>query len=215
MSIQQKNTTPFPWKRNILALFGLAVVLYSGYQLSNRFHLTEPHYLPLTALDYAIPFALWTVWPYFALVLLAFLPVGIGDTPLFWRTLIAFSVALTLNIAVWILFPTVYDRPPMPDGNDLTTFAYRWLCSIDTPANCLPSGHITSPAIGCWAIAKVYPRYRYLIWAVFALLSVTILTTKQHYIYDLPAGLLTAWIGIRASGPLYARFRKKRNFLLV
>ena len=206
-----KPTLPFPWKRNIAGLLVLTVVLYSGYQLSNHFHITVPRYLPLTALDQAIPFYLWTVWPYFLLVLLSSLPAGIRDASLFWRTLIAFTVAVSLNIAVWVLFPTVYHRPQMPEGTDLTTAAYRWLCSIDTPANCLPSGHITSPAVGCWALAKAYPRYRLLVWSLFALLSITILTTKQHYAVDLPAGLLTGFMGIWASKAVYAKLKKSRK----
>ena len=209
--MQNEPSLPFPWKRNILALFILTVILYSGYQLSNRFHITAPRYLPLTTLDDAIPFYLWTVWPYFLLVLLAFLPVSIRDTTIFWRTMIAFTVAVCTNISIWLLFPTIYHRPQMPIGNDFTTFAYHWLCSIDTPANCLPSGHITSPTIGCWALATAHPKYRKLIWTTFALLSVTILTTKQHYVIDLPAGLLTGFIGIWLSNSIYQKISIYRN----
>ena len=201
--MQNVPFTSFPWKRNILALLSLTVILYSGYQLSNRFHVTEPKYLPITALDKAIPFYLWTVWPYFLLVLLAFLPVSIRNATIFWRAMIAFIVAVSINIIVWLLFPTVYHRPQMPNVDGFTTFAYHWLCSIDTPANCLPSGHITSPAIGCWALAKAYPKYRILVWLLFSLLSITILTTKQHYVLDLPAGLFTAYIGIWLSTFVY------------
>jgi hypothetical protein len=206
----QQTNSAFPWKRNILAILALTVILYSGYQLSNRFHITAPQYLPLSALDQAIPFLLWTVWPYFLLVLLAFLPLGIRDTAIFWRAMIAYTVAITINISIWLLFPTVYARPQMPDGSSFTRFAYHWLCSIDTPANCLPSGHITSPAIGCWALSAAAPKYRTRIWTAFLLLSVTILTTKQHYVVDLPAGLLTAFIGIRSSKGLYRKFENGR-----
>jgi len=208
--MQQQPSSAFPWKRNILAILALTVILYSGYQLSNRVHITAPGYLPLTALDQAIPFLLWTVWPYFVLVLLAFLPVGIRDTTIFWRAMIAYTVAISINISIWLLFPTVYDRPQMPDGSGLTRFAYHWLCSIDTPANCLPSGHITSPAIGCWALSKACPKYRAPLWLIFAFLSITILTTKQHYAIDLPAGLMTAFIGIWCSKAIYHRFENGR-----
>lgn len=193
------TTTRIPWGRNAAALLPLTALLYAGYQLSNRIHLLEPRFLPLTELDRAIPMLLWTVWPYFLLVLLLFLPLGIRDRALFRRTLWAFTLAVCLNIAVWMLLPTVFPRPPRPEGGGLTGVAYRWLCSIDTPANCLPSGHITSPAVGCWALATEHPRHRLWIWPSFLLLSATILTTKQHYLWDLPAGLITAGLGIWAS----------------
>ena len=207
--MESKSADSFPWKRNIGAILALTVILYSGYQLSNRFHVFVPRYLPLTSLDQEIPFWIWTVWPYFVLVLLAYLPVCIRDSSIFWRTMIAFTIAISINISVWIFFPTVYHRPQMPDNQNFTTFAYRWLCSIDTPANCLPSGHITSPMIGCWAFSTAHPRYRLLIWTIFSLLSITILTTKQHYAVDLPAGLLTGAIGIWLSKIVYYKLRNR------
>lgn len=210
-AFMNNETAQFPWRRNVIAIFLLTVILYSGYQLSNCFHITEPFYLPLTALDCAIPFSLWSVWPYFLLVLLAFLPLSIRNATLFWRTMIAFTVAVSINIGIWILFPTIYPRPITPEGNGLTIFAYNWLCSIDTPANCLPSGHITSPAIGCWAMSKAYPKFRVFIWSIFSLLSITILTTKQHYVFDLPGGLLTGFIGIWSSNFLYHKIMTQQS----
>jgi hypothetical protein len=183
-----------PWGRNALTLLPLTTLLYVGYQLSNRIHLVEPFPLSLTAIDRAIPFLLWTVWPYFLLVLGLFLPLGIRDRALFRRAMIAFTIAVCLNIAIWMLAPTIYARPPLPENHGLTEFAYRWLCSIDTPANCFPSGHITSPTIGCWALANA-----------LALLAPTILTTKQHYLVDLFGGLATATLGILISGKFIAR----------
>lgn len=186
-------------KQRIISMFIITLVLYTGYQLSNRFHILDPRYLPLTRLDNSIPFLIWTVWPYFLLIFMAFLPIYIKDEHIFQRTMWAFIVGVCINIAIWILIPTVYYRPELPDNTNFTTFAYTWLCSIDTPANCLPSGHITSPLIGSWALSKYLPKHRVWIWTSFALLSLSIFTTKQHYTWDLPAGIITASIGIFAS----------------
>lgn len=195
-----ENEIGIPWGRNAAFLLPLTAFLYTGYQLSNRIHVFEPRELPMTVVDRAIPFLLWTVWPYFALVLLLFLPLGIRDRALYRRALWAFTFAVTINIVVWMVWPTVYPRPPRPDGGGLTGLAYRWLVSIDTPANCLPSGHITSPVVGCWALSREHPKHRIWIWPSLLLLSLTILTTKQHYVWDLPAGMLSACLGILASG---------------
>lgn len=206
-----KFKIPQPLGRNILGMFILTFILYSGYQISNHFHLVEPRYLPLTAADEAIPFLVWTVWPYFLLIFMAFFPIGIKDKALFERTMLAFTIGVSINIAFWLLIPTVFHRPLQPTETDFTSFAYRWLCSIDTPANCFPSGHITSPAIGCWAISKEYPKYRFRIGICFLLLSLSILSTKQHYIWDLPGGLLTAMAGIWLSGKIYSKFRLRKE----
>jgi hypothetical protein len=198
-------------KRNTLGMLLLTFVLYAGYQISNRFHILEPRYLPLTIVDNSIPFLVWTVWPYFLLIFMAFLPIVIKDKALFERTMLAFTIGVSINIAFWLLIPTIFYRPPLPTDTDITSFAYRWLCSIDTPANCFPSGHITSPAIGCWAISKEFPKYRLKIGLCFLLLSITILTTKQHYIWDLPGGLCTAMIGIWLSGKIYSMFKLRKE----
>lgn len=198
MSIFEAQNT----KQRIVAMLVVTLLLYTGYQLSNRFHVLAPSYLPLTFFDTSVPFLLWTVWPYFLLIFMAFLPIYINDVHLFRRTMLAFIIAVTCNIMVWIFAPTVYVRPPLPEEGGLTSFAYSWLCSIDTPANCLPSGHITSPLIGSWALAKYSPKYKWGIWFSFFLLSISIFTTKQHYIWDMPAGIFTASLGIFLSNKI-------------
>lgn len=203
MAVNESRVEPkirIPWGRNAASLLPLTAFLYTGYQLSNRIHVFDPRELPLTGLDHAIPFLLWTVWPYFLLIVLLFLPLGIRDRALYRRALWAFTFAVTINIVVWMVWPTIYPRPPKPEDPGLTGFAYRWLVSIDTPANCLPSGHITSPVVGCWALSREHPKHRVWIWPSLILLSFTILTTKQHYVWDLPAGVLSACIGIWLSG---------------
>lgn len=200
-----------PLCRNIFGMLLLTVVLYAGYQISNRFHILEPRYLPLTAIDDSIPFLVWTVWPYFLLIFMAFLPIAIKDKALFDRSMMAFTIGVSINIAFWLFMPTIFYRPVQPTDADFTSFAYRWLCSIDTPANCFPSGHITSPAIGCWAISKEFPKHKLKFGVAFLLLSITIFTTKQHYIWDLPGGLFTAMIGIWLSGKIYSRLKLRKE----
>lgn len=208
--MEDKIQTGIPWRKNTIVFSVITFVLYSGYQLSNRFHLKES-YLPLTPLDSAIPFLIWTVWPYFILIFLTFLPYGIKDRALFGKTMLAFIIAVTLNILFWIFLPTIFMRPALPADTGITTFAYRWLCSIDTPANCFPSGHITSPTIGCWAFSKQYPKYRIWIWLSFLLLSISIFTTKQHYFWDLPGGLLTAAFGIWLGSKIYCKINASKK----
>ena len=173
--------------------------LYTIYQATNRYHLYTPASLPSTAIDHAIPFWTWTVVPYFLLIGGMYLPALVSSVPLFKRTLAAITVGLLIIYTIFFLWPTTYPRPPLPEGTAFFDDWYRWLTVIDTPANCFPSGHITAPAIGCWAVSKQYPRWRWLIWLLFIPLSLTILTTKQHYVWDLLGGLATAIIGVWAT----------------
>jgi hypothetical protein len=180
---------------------GWTSALYTIYQLTNRVQWWPPIELPLTALDTAIPFWPWTVIPYFALIGLMYLPAFVADRALFHRSLRALTIAVLINYAIFALIPTTYPRPPLPAGDGLGLSWYRWLTTIDTPVNCFPSGHITAPALGCWVIIREHPSWRVPTAIVFALLALSILTTKQHYVWDLFGGLATAWIGWRLSRP--------------
>lgn len=171
-------------------------VLYIGYLLTNHFQWFTPHNLPMTAVDEAIPFWPWTVIPYLFLILGMYLFAFIDRRDDFFAALLALTIAVSINYSIYLFYPTVYPRPPLPTASGWVYDVYRWLVGIDSPANCLPSGHITTPAIGCWYLARHRPQLRWPLLALFTALALTTLTTKQHYVIDIPAGLLTAAIGV-------------------
>jgi hypothetical protein len=183
---------------NALCLAPVAALNTAGYLLINHHHLRPPIELPLSALDRAIPFWPWTVWPYAVLLLVdVLLPLALRNRAIFFDTLAAYSVAILLNFAIWALFPTSYPRPTSPAGGGfMTTAAYHLLVAIDSPASCFPSGHITIPIVAVWGLGREHPRLKAGLWIGLSLLAVTVLTTKQHYVVDVAGGLATAWIGI-------------------
>lgn len=196
-------------KLAIVTLFMLAnsaIYLYLNHNPS-----AEPNLLPMLWIDERIEFMAWTVWPYTLLMVAnVTLPFLIKSRALLYWTLRAYVVGISLNIFIWIIYPTTYPRPPLPAGNTLSELWYLTLMSADTPNNCLPSGHITIPAVMVWALSRQWPRFAVAapMWAGFLLLSVTILTTKQHYFWDLPAGLATAVVGVGAA-TLYDAMRAR------
>ncbi|XXF78555.1 phosphatase PAP2 family protein [Myxococcaceae bacterium GXIMD 01537] len=193
-------------RRNVKVVLPLALLQGVGYVLLNRHHLREPTLLPLTALDRDTPFLVWTVWAYAALLSSDFLlPLFIRDGRVLNDAIRAFLVVIAVNFAVWAAFPTSYPRPPPPQGDSLSERFYRLLVAADTPTNCLPSSHIAIPAVSLWALSREHPRRAPLLWAGFALLSLSILTTKQHYVVDLFAGLAVAALGIAVSLALRRR----------
>jgi membrane-associated phospholipid phosphatase len=174
---------------------GVVIPLYAIYQLANRVHVFEPRFLPQTSIDQAVPFLPWTAVPYIMMTSLVFLWIFVRDPRHFWRSLLACVIGFGINILIWSFYPTVIARPPLP-APSLASLAYRTMVLTDTPANCLPSGHITMPLLACYAFVRERPRAGWVIWPIFLLFSVTLLTTKQHYLIDVPAGALTATIGL-------------------
>jgi membrane-associated phospholipid phosphatase len=140
------------------------------------------------------------VVPYFMLIGGMYLPALLSQRVLFIRTLIALTVGVLINYATFALFPTTLPRPALPTGDGFHLTWYRWLVSIDSPVNCFPSGHITAPAIGYWALAQEHLRWRWEFGLIFIPFALSILTTKRHYAMDPLGGLATAAIGVWASG---------------
>jgi len=180
-----------------------ACVCTSSYLLINHFSLREPTLLWKSPIDDWLPFMAWTVWPYIILLFTDyFFPLMIRERALFRRTMRAYALAAAISFVFWALFPTTLPRLGfVPTGEGLSEVTYRLLISMDPPNNCFPSGHISIPTVVYWGLCQQWPRWRVPLWASFALLSLTILTTKQHYVLDLiggvGAGALGLWLSHR------------------
>ena len=96
---------------------------------------------------------------------------------------------------------TTFPRPDAPTGSSFSEEGYRILIAADSPLNCFPSGHISVPTLMLWGLYKQYPSARVQIplLTTFALLFMTILTTRQHYILDLIGGMMSGGIGVAVS----------------
>lgn len=176
----------------------LSAVLYLG---SNRWH-AAPMHLPLTPLDTWVPFLPASGWLYasvYALLLWAFVVVDGLDRAT--RLLYALTAVQVVAALVFVFFPIVYPRElvALPAGTwpihaDLVAFWRR----IDSPANCLPSLHVTTCLLSLIAF-RTGPARRWLpAAALLAALSIaSTLTFKQHYAVDLVAGLVLSGIAHR------------------
>lgn len=154
--------------------------------------------LPLTAFETALPFLPATVWLYFALLACEIvLPLLVRSRDEFRRLLIGYTVAMSIAFATYALSPTHYARPTPPAADTVTGWAYGILIGLDTPECCLPSGHVIVPALAAWSVFRDRDR----VWpiAVIAFLVPSVLTTKQHYLWDVLAGLALAVIAVLAA----------------
>ncbi|WP_372237572.1 phosphatase PAP2 family protein [Enhygromyxa salina] len=171
----------------------------------------EPHVLPLTSLDRAVPFVPWTVWLYGTITwvsLIAWLTIPTrADGARLMTTILIASATCAL---VFVLVPTSFPRELYP-LTELDSASARELARVrdaDSPTNCLPSLHVAL----AWGIALTWAdtlkrrtaggarawrwiaRGAPLVWA--ATISVTTLTTKQHFVVDVPSGMIVgglAW----------------------
>jgi PAP2 superfamily len=167
------------------------LVCAAMYLIPPHVHLADPALLPLTALDRAIPF-----WPASGVVYFAVFPfllacfLELPDFDQATRFLYACLFAQTVGFIFFLVWPTTYPREvfPLPQsagslGATLVTYAR----TTDTPANCLPSLHVSTVVICVGALRG--SRYFVPALGLGVPLALSTLTFKQHYVADAIAGL--------------------------
>lgn len=178
--------------------FGLTASIYGSYGYLNANPPFTPQLLPMTLVDHAIPFLVWTVWPYAFLSLGNFvLPFFIKRRDNFLQMTVTLAAAMVIHVTFWSLMPTTYPRPPAPVGTTLSHQFYLLLISVDTPGNCFPSAHVAAPSVILFFLCRERPRIAPYLWTVFGVFALSILTTKQHYLWDLMGSFITVVVALR------------------
>jgi hypothetical protein len=157
--------------------------------------------LSLGPLDRAIPFLPWTVWLYGTITWVCLGAwLTLPDRAAGARLLTTITIAAIGCSIVFVLFPTSFPRELYPLGSldSPTMRELARLRSADSPTNCLPSLHVAL----AWGIALTWTssisgrplaRAAAIAWAL--IISITTVTTKQHFVIDVPTG---ATVGVFA-----------------
>lgn len=188
-SIVDRLRKPYP---NSVPAIMLALIIpwYHVIVMINR---GRTMFMPELALDRAI--TLQPVWmlAYGSVWIFAFLPVFVVRQPALTRR--AMLAALTVIGAAYVGFlayPTVLPRSePLGEGFFAKSLEVNY--SLDPPYNCFPSLHVA------WAFVAALTCYRVhrgvglvaLVWA--AIIGVSTLYTKQHYVVDVIGGIAIAY----------------------
>ena len=191
------NTTK---SRILFFLVGAAATLIL-YQTTNRIHLYEPQLLEFDAIDKIMPFWTWTTWVYFTEYVIFFCAYfGLKKSENVSRYFYAYMGILLFSCIVFVFYPVTFPRADYPIlGNSISDQALLFLRTyMDSPANCLPSLHVSSCFISSfcfWGESRKKAVF-YFVWS--SLVAISTMTTKQHYWIDVwTAFLLTGvfyWI---------------------
>ena len=174
---------------------------------------------PAISLDEKIPFIAWMIIPYSTLYL--YYPLGAILAPrndtgrremmVLYQTILLVSWIIFL---FFIFLPTeIHIREQIPSSTRTGEGVWGWayggmLHNTDKPWNAWPSLHIIQSllivlTVDFWWRKKLLlnPGFRNtrsiartVMWAGWILLSVSILTTKQHFVWDLATGIVVALI---------------------
>lgn len=168
------------------------VVFCALYLLTGNYHLRTPTMLTPSVIDEKTPFLVWTVWIYNSQFF--FLVIGIylvREPQNLSRTLYAMALVSVFSFCIFAIFPTTLPRG-YATGTGITAKAFRSLYTIDSSSNCFPSLHVSLAwlaALGVWQERR-RPAILICLWAT--LITVSTMTTKQHYFIDVLAGLFLA-----------------------
>lgn len=141
--------------------------------------------------EHAFPFLDWTIIPYWSIN--AFYAVSLfvcatkDELDTHGRRLLTAQVVAVL---CFILFPLRFTFA-QPETQGFSGFLFTALTSFDMPFNQAPSLHIALLVILWVLYARHVPRWAlWLLHPWFALVGLSVLTTYQHHVIDIPTGAL-------------------------
>ena len=160
--------------------------------------LVPPHtrYIPALALDRALP--LWPAWAlvygalYLFLILLPLFVVRQDEQ--IRRTVYAYLLVWITAYVFFAVYPTVAPRPPRVVGEGFGMWGLRFLYSADPPYNCFPSLHVAHSFVSALTCYRVHRHLGVVATTCAAVVAVSTLFTKQHYILDVIAGVFLAFV---------------------
>ncbi|WP_354682327.1 phosphatase PAP2/dual specificity phosphatase family protein [Cupriavidus necator] len=185
-----------PWALACLLLALAGALFFSSYGFANWLA-SQRQDVPSVFFEWerGIPFLPWTIVPYWSIDLLY------GLSFFLWRTRAALLthvkrlvLAQLVSVACFIAFPLRFSfERPQADG--LPGQLFTLLGGFDLPFNQAPSLHISLLVI-LWVAfaAHVTGGWRWLLHGWFALIGVSVLTTWQHHLIDVPTGALVGWL---------------------
>lgn len=157
----------------------------------------------------SIPFIGWTIVPYLSIIVF-FVGAFFVDTDreALRRHVLRLAIVLLVSLLCYAAFPLRYTFE-RPRTGGLVGLLFELLGHCDMPYNRAPSLHIGvlvllwarfAPVLrGAWGIALRF-------W--FALIAVSVLTTYQHHVLDVPAGVAVGILALLLTAPANHRHER-------
>jgi membrane-associated phospholipid phosphatase len=167
------------------------------YQITNRAHYRVPRELIFDGMDKSMPFWTWTVWIYFTeYVIFVCAYFGLRRRENVTKYFYAYMSILIFSVIIFVIFPVTFPREIFPVlGSSFSDEALTFLRTyMDSPANCLPSLHVSSCYISslCFWNESRKKSMAYFAWST--LVAISTMTTKQHYFVDVWTAIIVTFI---------------------
>jgi len=165
-----------------------------GYLLVNRLSTLRRSIALLTEGDHVVRFRPKSLWLYVSLLPYCFfVMLDVAAVRRLLRGAVCVFLTSLISYRSFLKYPSSYPRPPLESDGGRLGRAWETLRKVDLPANTLPSLHVGHTFLLAFLLSRHLPKERsdaYVLWAT--LISLSTLTTKQHYVVDVTGGILVA-----------------------
>lgn len=154
-----------------------------------------------SVIDKHIPYVPLFVLPYVAFFPFIFLTIYLLYETTFALDLLgALVVANLFALLFWFFVPTRVERIDPGKGmlNTITAVIHKY----DKGSNAFPSSHVFTTVICSFYLLLAFPAYSLTIYTIGILIAVSTIFVKQHYLVDIPGGMLWAYGAISLVGLL-------------
>ncbi|HEX2462830.1 MAG TPA: phosphatase PAP2 family protein, partial [Vicinamibacterales bacterium] len=110
------------------------------------------------------------------------------------RTVLAYLMVWIAAYIVFLVYPTRAPRPEAVAGEGFMVWGLRFLYDADPPYNCFPSLHVAHSFVSALTCYRVHRGVGIAAVVCAALVGLSTLFTKQHYVLDVIAGVLLACV---------------------
>ena len=186
-------TRPYPLTARVVGPAVAMMLLIPGYLIIPGLTRGRMLHQPELALDRLLP--LWPAWAviYISYLITPFLPVFvIRQEELLRRTFLAWLLVWLTGYASFLVYPTILPRPVGELGTGFFALFLRGVYDADAPRNCFPSLHVATVVVAALAIRRVHRGLGLAVGGWAALIALSTLFTKQHYVADVITGTLLA-----------------------
>lgn len=173
-----------------------------------------PFHSPHTRLDDYIPFVpvmIWPYWFYFAFMAMgAWLPRNRYDLA---RLAVGFLLMNFLSYAFFLAYPTVMERPSLEGCMSISCGMVGVMYDMDPGYGLLPSLHTANSVFIALCAFVFQSRLRWIAAGIALSILASTVMVKQHYIVDVPAGILVGSTGAFFSVYLLDRLAARNKLL--
>ncbi|MBX7147976.1 phosphatase PAP2 family protein [bacterium] len=186
------------FKSRFLCALGFGIFSLLFYKICQYLapHITQPVTLGLP-FEEKIPFIpLFTIFYIGCYILPPWLMLNIHEKGRMIKVLSAFMVTSLIHFTIFTFYPVQYIYRPLIASENAhgVLFTLKWIYFLDEPINNFPSMHVSFSFLSYYFVRRYLPEHKWVVGTLVLLISLSTLFVKQHYIVDVLAAALLAWL---------------------